>query len=584
MIQLKYAPSTVKADLHTNSTSISFVDTKGVVRFTDDGRLTTGEPYALTAKEISGNCRAIYGQRITTGNAGDYMFYGTHTHLYVEKGSVITNITPFASSSTAIANSLDCTNGDATVNVNHTAHGLSTGDRVKISGAADFGGFTAAAHINKEHIITVTGVDDYTFEASINATSDVTGGGGASTVVYPPLADGRAVQITATGMGAEDFGGGLFGAGGASTTGLQIPPRIWSFAPFGNKILMCPGDIETGDGQKIYVWDGDTTAAPTVLTNAPTDCNWVTVVNNSVVALCGRTIKISEIGAETVWSGLLYYEKTLERVELAFSCFEYRGKTGVIHHKGGAILLRYVGGGSIWDLEDIYTSDAAIAPYACAEVRGVLYWQGVRGLYAYDGGYVVHLENPYNGDWINDNLLPTAMIHSFAAADEAKGEGYFWFPTGSDTEPSQCLIVNPAKGTFTLDADIQRTAAQRPGYFNSAYHFADGEDIYRHFTTGAATHEWYAETSLFMIKAGTRRMLIDEFRNDANQNGDYTLEIWGREYSQGNDVLLGSYTITPTTTLIRTRAAAKYIKFKFSGNVGITLGNVYINFREMGQR
>jgi hypothetical protein len=583
MINLKYAPSTVKADQHTNSTSIAFVDTKGV-RFTEDGRLRTGETYALTSKEISGNCRAIYGQRITTGQVGNYTFFGTHTHLYVEKGGEIFNITPFASSSVAIANSLDCTDTDETVNVNHASHGLSSGDRVKISGSTDFGGFTAATHINKEHIITVTGPDDYTFEAAIPATSTVSAGGGASTVVYKPIAAGRATQVTASGMGAGDYGGGLFGAGGESVTGLQIPPRIWSFAPFGNKILMCPGDIEAGDGQKIYVWDGDTTEAPTVLTNAPTDCNWVTVVNNAVVALCERTIKISEIGAETVWSGLLYYEKTLERVELAFSCFEYRGKTGVIHHKGGAILLRYVGGGAIWDLEDLYSSDAAIAPYSCTEVRGVMFWQGARGIYAYDGGYVTPLENPYNGDWINKNILQAIVTHSFAAADEANGEAYFWFPIQGDAEPAQCLILNPTKGTFTLDKAIQRTAAQRPGYFNSAYYFADGNDIYRHFTTGAPTHEWHAETSLFMAKSGTRRMILDEFRNDANQNGNYTLEIWGREYAQGNDVLLGAYTITPTTTLIRTRAAAKFIKFKFKGNVGITLGNVYINYREMGQR
>ena len=67
-------------------------------------------------------------------------------------------------------------------------------------------------------------------------------------------------------------------------------------------MIICPGDYSSGDGQKIYIWDGDTDVAPTVLTNAPTDCNYVFVYNNAVVALCGNRVDISKVGDATVWT------------------------------------------------------------------------------------------------------------------------------------------------------------------------------------------------------------------------------------------------------------------------------------------
>jgi hypothetical protein len=76
-------------------------------------------------------------------------------------------------------NPFDTTSGSAVINVNDTAHGLSTGDIATFSGAVAVGGIPEDV-LNTNHKVTVVGADDYTITVFTAATSTVTGGGGAS--------------------------------------------------------------------------------------------------------------------------------------------------------------------------------------------------------------------------------------------------------------------------------------------------------------------------------------------------------------------------------------------------------------------
>lgn len=589
-IDVQYVPGTIKSRQHTEITSPAFTDTNHV-HFQEDGRCATIAPYSFNSDidEISGICRAIYAQRITGAQEGDYYFFATHSHLYVELRNVRYNITPLkATSITLGTDPLAITNGDATVIVTHTAHGYADGDRIKMDGIAGALNGVPAGDFNREHIITYINANSYSIEVATVPTSTDATAGGASVAVYGQIAAGNSVQQTSSGMGAGDFGGGLFGAGGTSASGVTDYPRIWSFDPFGNEVVMCPGDYAAGDGQKIYIWDGDTDVAPTVLTNAPTDCNWIRVVNNAIVALCGRTVKICEPGDGTVWSGLSYYEKTLERVDLLHSAWRHDEKEAVIHYGNGAVLLRYVGEeGALWDLSDLYEDDAVISPMATVRVGGVLVWRGRKAFYTYDGGIVRQFVNQQNNDWIIANQRAGKEWHSFCVADNAKGEFYYHFATGSDDEPGNYVIGNLAQQSFTLGL-MDRTAAQRPSALSEVFYMADSDgsttDVYLHFTKGATTFDWYAETAFFYVGNGEQRFLIDEFRPDANQSGDILLEVIGREYEQGEDVALGSAVISYNSTHISLNASARLIKFRFSGSSEATFGRNRVRIRLLGRR
>lgn len=576
-----YEAGTVKSRQHTKLTSLAFCDTDHV-SFQGDGRLRTIPPYAQTAiSGISGVCRAIYAQRITGAHEGDCYFFGTNQHLYVQKNGVLHNITPLSQISIALAaNPITTVNLSSVLTIAHTAHGKAVGDRVKFAGATTFNG-VADTSINREQIVaSVPNANSYTVDTG-DAASAGGAGGGASVLEYPEITAGIANQMLASGIGIGVFGSGIWGAGGVSASGAQAFPRIWSFDAFGDDVVMCAGDRSAGEGQYIYIWDGDTDIAPTKLTNAPEDCNWVLVVNNSVVALCGKKVKICKLGDATVWSGLSYREKSLERVDIAHSGFRHGDKNAIIHHGNGVILLAYVGGGDIWDLSDLFEDDGVIAPYATARLSTTLICHMRGGFYQYDGGVFQKIDNQQNMDWINANINSADVWHSFGYADTERQEIYFHFPTQGEGEPSDYVIIK--SGSFTL-GKMDRTAAQRPAIFSTTFYMADNTDIYRHFTQGATQFDWYAQTSFFVGQNGDVRLYMDEFRPDSSQSGDITLEIIGREYPQAQDISYGTYAITASTELVTVKAAGKLLSLKFSGSNEATLGTWTQNIKTMGRR
>jgi len=461
--------------------------------------------------------------------------------------------------------------------VTHSAHGFSDGDRIKISGVTgtDVVG-VPIAEINKEHIITYVDANTYSIPTTTTPTS--IGSGGTGTIIsYGQISAGNLNQGFARGFGAGIFGRGIFGAGGVSTS-TESFPRIWSFDNIGNDVVMCAGDYTTGDGQKIYLWDGDLDVAATALTNAPTTCNWVSVVNNSVVALCGDTVKISGFGTPTVWSGLTYYANQIQRVWKLLSIQLIDDKNAIIHTSTEALLLQWVGSPNLWDVSSISGSEGIIAPLAFCNKDGVAYWMGSSGqIFAFDGGaFAKVVSNEQNGDWVARNINNAQRWKIFMMEDQLFSQFYVYFPTESATNPTDYLIVNPTAGHFTL-GKMDRTAAQRPRTLDSQFVMANGTDAnagttYRHFMQGDATESWYAETSYSFVADGKQRAIVRQLLPDSNQTGTVTVAISGKEQPQGNSVNYGSWSITPTTTAQTVKAAGKLVSMRFSGTGEFEVG------------
>ncbi len=593
LIDVVYQAGTQKSPQQTKISAPAFTDTDHV--HFPDGRLTTLPPYSaasLTSDYVTflGGVRSVHAIKITGANVGTYFLFGSNTRLYVAKNSTLYNITPLSTVAAATLGTdpLTTVNTDFTLTVAYTSHGLAVGDRIRLSGATNVGGVTAATYINIEHIVaTVPTANTFTVEMGFAATSNATGGGGA-VQIFKQIAAGNLDQDLATGYGVGEYGEGVYGVGGASLT-AQIYPRIWSFGNFGNEVVMCPGDYTTGDGQKIYIWDGSVTTAPTILTNAPTDCNWVSVVNNSVVACCGETIKISEQGDATVWSGITYYEKSLERVWKVISCHAFNDKNAVLFTPNEAILLRYVGGGDIWDLSDLYLDDGAIAPLAACMLDAVMYWRGYRGSYMYNGAPPTRIENAQNDSWIIENTNYGKTWKSFAMPDPENHEWYFYFASSAYNEPSDYVIHNTVNGSHTLGL-MNRTAAQRPTVIDSTFYMANSTStsvagsVYRHFTLGAVTFNWYAETSMAYGFGGENRVMVDKFFPDSNQSGTITLNMMTKEYPQGATTTSSSYSVTPSLQWLSVKAAGKLVGMKFSGTGSFTTGAWKMNITKLGRR
>ena len=151
-----------------------------LVRFRQGTPEKIGGWQRISGATFLGVCRSLWNW-VTLG-ALNLIGVGTNLKFYIEKGGAYYDITPLRYQTDApvtLNNPFDTTNGSAVINVNDTAHGLTTGDIATFSGAVAVGGFTADM-LNTNHFVTVVGVDDYTITMPAAATSTVTGGGGAS--------------------------------------------------------------------------------------------------------------------------------------------------------------------------------------------------------------------------------------------------------------------------------------------------------------------------------------------------------------------------------------------------------------------
>lgn len=150
------------------------------VRFRQGTPEKIGGWQRISGATFLGICRSLWNW-VTLG-ALNLMGVGTNLKFYIEKGAAYYDITPlrnYTEAPVTLANPFDTTSGSAVINVNDTAHGLTTGDIATFSGAVAVGGIPADM-LNTNHFVTVVGVDDYTITVPAAATSTVTGGGGAS--------------------------------------------------------------------------------------------------------------------------------------------------------------------------------------------------------------------------------------------------------------------------------------------------------------------------------------------------------------------------------------------------------------------
>lgn len=143
-------------------------------------------------------------------NGTIYTSIATNLKVYINGGSLggYQDVTPLRKTSLNLNNPFACTSGSNVITVTDTAHGCIEGDYVTFEQAADFGGFSAATYINKEQVVSnVVDANTYQFVIGVNASSNVTAGGGTGVDAYYQINVGLDTLVVGTGWGAGPFGG-----------------------------------------------------------------------------------------------------------------------------------------------------------------------------------------------------------------------------------------------------------------------------------------------------------------------------------------------------------------------------------------
>ncbi|MGH6997492.1 MAG: hypothetical protein ACREEO_04815, partial [Phenylobacterium sp.] len=135
------------------------------VRFDRDFPQVIGGWESVTASLLTGVCRTVFQwtDSLPTLNIA----FGTHSALQVWLGGGLYDVTPtLAKPAFALLTAgASVTNGSPTITIVKTAHGLTTGDSVAVSGGIGVGRIVPAG----VYVVTVADANSFTITAGANA-------------------------------------------------------------------------------------------------------------------------------------------------------------------------------------------------------------------------------------------------------------------------------------------------------------------------------------------------------------------------------------------------------------------------------
>jgi hypothetical protein len=459
------------------------------------------------------------------------------------------------------------------IQVTKASHGLPDGDRVKLSGAADTGGILAAA-INLEFIIRVTSSGTFDVMTATAATSSVSSAGGASTVYYPQIAAGLADETGASGYGAGKYGVGLYGTALTSSTAISLV-RAWHTAAerFGDVILMTAGN-QTG----LYEWNGVTTAAPVLVTNAPTAINYAFVTNNIAVTFGAggveNRIKTSDQGDRTNWTSSSTNQVFVDDIEGAGRLLSHVNVSGVnlIFTRSQSYTFRWIGGLAVFEIKPKDLNIGIISPMARVVVNGIAFWMGENNFYMWRGGNIEIM--PANSQaqstllkYVFENINRSQLSKCFAWHNPKFNEIWFHYPSEGSNEPDRIARVNLHDFSWTPDT-MNRTAAEYPNISLTYPRLINSTGMLYYHERGVdddgAAMVW-SLTSPDMVSGKNNATLVGLIP-DSVQTGTVTVNVAGRRYPQSTQpTATKTLEFEPDTEHVPYTSSARLWRYTFSG-------------------
>lgn len=463
------------------------------------------------------------------------------------------------------------------VEITKATHGLSDGDRVKITLAVAVGGITAP-QINLEHIIRVTSANTFDIFTTGTATSSATGSG-AATVYQEPIVAGEIDVTSGSGYGAGRYGMGLYGTSRSSTGGSYVYPQIWCFDRFGELIICSPGN-----GGLLYEWDGDTSVAPVKVTNSPDAINWFFVSDSIIVTFGAATGGGDQIenrilgcdqGDRTNWTSSAtnqVYDDSIEGAGRFISQVNVRG-VNLLYTFNQVYTFEYIGLPNVWRIRKISDSAGIVGPNARAEVNGIAYWMGQQNIYLFQGSSVQVMPSnttlrATNQRFIFTQLSTLQRYKSFVWYNEPFEELNFHYPSQSVGEVDLVARVNIIEGTWSND-EIERTAAEVPAPIKFYPRMADYDgNVYIHeygFDANGDSKNFSFTTKRFTL--GKNETKLTAVIPDGIQSGTITVTVMGYQWPQSlTPKCTQVFTVDPTSGRQPVNIDARYWTYMIEGD------------------
>ncbi len=492
-----------------------------------------------------------------------------HVIRAIGSGTVTFRVATTATSS-ASGGGASVVRSDGQIRLTKATHGLTNGQRVKISGAVAAGGITAP-QINSEFIIRNVATNTFDFVTAGTSTSAVTAAGGASTVYYPQIAAGNLNQGVGQGYGAGLYGVGLYGTALVSPTG-ETYPRIWFVDRFGDNMIMTAGN-QSG----VYTWNGDTSTAPTLISGAPTTMNYAFVSNNILVTLgyiVENEVFASDQGDYTQWTASSTNQVFQDIIEGASKFISHVPVDGynLLFTETQTYTFKYIGGTAVWEVLSLDPSIGIIAPMARVSVSGIGYWMGQANFYQFRGGKVEIMPSNFTNQssivrHVFNNINYSQRYKIFAWYNEEFDEIWWHYPSTQSNECDSVARYSRRLNTWVPDT-LNRTAAEYPTQNLSKPYLANVSTIYTHEVgtdDDTSALAFSAKTKKFV--SGKDTAIQTQMIPDNIMSGTATLDIGMYLYPQSQTPMqLRSYDFTQTTEKIPVQLNGRFYDYTFSGD------------------
>ena len=596
-------------------------DYQAGMRYTNSDKIRFFQGYAekiggwtkrFSSSQLTGKCRNIQTHRDLLGNK--YTFMGTSTHVFVEYGGQVYDITPFRTDQATLTNPYTTASSGSVVTVTHSNHGLantSPGSRVVISTAVTLNNVTIAAG---QYVATYINANSYKITGSGSSSGAGTGGGSVN--VRYLVNNGPDDGLTGYGVGAGLWGQSSWGTA-RSSSNIVLSPRVWSMDAFGEDIVASIG----GGEDTIYYFDvsaflsapttyrgttlaayvtaigGDASQIPTkvglILVSTP-DRHLVVFGSNpqGSTDYDRMTVRFSSQESLSTWTPQLINTAGEQRLGTGTNIEAVKKGRGQIYlwTDVDVYSMQFIGPPFTFSFSVLGEISGTISKNAATAIEGSSFWMGVDNFYMYDGA-VKTLSCPVLNH-VFDNFNQVQREKVFAGQNIKFNEIWWFYPSTNATEIDSYVIYNYMEQTWAIGT-LSRTAWKDSNIFSNPL-AVDGTGIQYNHESGVddagSAITAFIETGFFNgDENGDNIYFIDRVIPDVTytKGSSINFTLKSKRFPQETAITKGPFAVSSSARELDLRSRGRGFQTRYettATGVSWRLGTWRANGRQDGLR
>lgn len=526
-----------------------------------------------------------------------HLIIGTTKKLYTYFGQDWYDITPIRKDTTGIT--FTTIDGSKTVVVNDVDNGAQKGDFVTFSDVSGNPGGISNASLEAEfEIIERISPDAYSILSPVAATSNATGAGSGDAEYQINV--GEDLGYFGYGWGINTWGLLDWGTPRpATSTGIELNPRVWQFDTYGEQII-----CQLVDGST-YIYTGQplVSSRATLISGAPSRSTFALVSTPDRHLICFGTettvgnpntqdkmfVRFSnqeDIETFTETATNTAGGQRLNDGEEIVAAVRSRGQI-LIFTNTALHSMQYIGPPYTFGFQQLGANCGITGPHAAIDVNGIAFWMGPDAFYAFDG--TVKKIPCTVQDYVFKDLNRIQRFKFNVGLNSQFNEVTWWYCSFTSDYIDRFVTYNYVENTWHTGS-MKRSAWTDAGvyrkpiageYFSEdtsepfppVYGATKGRTVLYLQEDGMNAVDSpiraYIQSGYFDIGDGDNMLFMKRFIPDfKNQNGNLTVNLFLRPYPQAtaSPSSTDPHVITPTTQKVDTRGRGRQISLKITSD------------------